>query len=1120
MDQINFMQREKTRLYPEVSREKAFAFSLEELEGMLNQITTRDAYSNKILNEMLEKFLEKDFESSNYLKDNFIQILDYTVGALEKISKNPKLKLEKISELQDINKVTQTDFKTMMWLSSKPGKTIIDKIGIGGKILAPKNIYSVDKKENRIVNFYFKKVHQILERRNDALKIRNEEIPKEFKELCKRFHRIKRNLISNEIYSLKRPLDFEPNNTLIDHRDYSVVNRGLKIFNNSIEKAIVNTDKILMMAISVVFFKIINKLSKVENMKILSKPVKIEKILIGKEDNFELFYEGNTTYRIKASLNQETISFEITELEFDKKSKISIKNKESENKIVLNFKISNIYDEYLIFLINNNQYILNQQGTLEAIDKVIDNIFKKIGRVSFKEKKYKEKYKENIYFNFNSIIPSYNNTLIKETSYDETNNNFLKFDDYNYLDNKLSKINSFRNLLRFVKNFKENEKISSKNIVIYPSIENLDTETHKEIYSILKSNFSKSYPIWRSILAAYSVDFKSSFIKENDIYFVLDLNSPSPSINIIQKKNMIYEHHPASLEVEFDSISLDKFLNDYLDSYLIKNNLKIDNWKKKNLLETGKVYDCISNDKKHIILQKNEMFLLEKDDEILKKIIFSFKEIIQSKIEKYFKNSNLKKKNLIIICDYLDEFKNLDMDIKIIKELELGLGKDIIIEKIQKNKIVWNEFLPNLSLETIKDNHFYELDLIKDKSINLTLDSELIITVDEQLILPAKNEVIYFPLHSQDTFNKKIYLLEIKSDQFPLEKELVVNLKIGYSYATEDPYRIIIEPVDLNEKLEIKSRWLEKTNEFKIKKIEFPEVTNLVTIQEIKDTMSRIERAADLNKLDNLADMLNKNKNRFRKYIAQEINNNNISHILDDVLIKSDHILLTKLNSETVSDDLKNKIKLFLSSFGAYTNYIIPFSLKENKNYQKRCALFFYKLNNKKFSHIYRNSKEQIHAISEIAWLDKEFMFELAKREPNIIKSCLYKIENILEELDKRFEEIYNLKKDRGWFITNDFRDCLEFILAVLMISDKIPMNKKNIYLMLNNIKSIDRRIQTNSRYSNLKGYFEKNIRVTFELEKKNDLSNMSDLAYSVYNLITGDDGSDSIKISGLTDND
>ena len=53
----------------------------------------------------------------------------------------------------------------MVWLGSKPGKNLAEKIGVKQKVLAPKNIYSIDKKENRITTYYVKKVLEILEMR-------------------------------------------------------------------------------------------------------------------------------------------------------------------------------------------------------------------------------------------------------------------------------------------------------------------------------------------------------------------------------------------------------------------------------------------------------------------------------------------------------------------------------------------------------------------------------------------------------------------------------------------------------------------------------------------------------------------------------------------------------------------------------------------------------------------------------------------------------------------------------------------------------------------------------------------------------------------------------------------
>ncbi len=220
---MNFLERELKKSEKNSSRERAFALSFEKIEEELNSWIQRDKYSNEIIKEIIDNLRKCE----NSPGDNFLQIVDYTLKALEKIVDSPKKSLVKISEFQEMNKVTTTDFKTMTWLGSKPGKNLAEKIGVKGKVLAPKSIYTIDKKENRIVTYYVKKVLEILELR--FLNQDNGDKSKKLQEIYRKFYRIKRKMILNEMFSLKRPLDFIPNNTLIDHRDYSVVNRGLNI---------------------------------------------------------------------------------------------------------------------------------------------------------------------------------------------------------------------------------------------------------------------------------------------------------------------------------------------------------------------------------------------------------------------------------------------------------------------------------------------------------------------------------------------------------------------------------------------------------------------------------------------------------------------------------------------------------------------------------------------------------------------------------------------------------------------------------------------------------------------------------------------------------------------------
>lgn len=66
------------------SREKALPFSLEKLETIFNNLIQRDTYSNKILKEPLSEFYKREIESEGKYRDNFLQIIEYTLSSLRK----------------------------------------------------------------------------------------------------------------------------------------------------------------------------------------------------------------------------------------------------------------------------------------------------------------------------------------------------------------------------------------------------------------------------------------------------------------------------------------------------------------------------------------------------------------------------------------------------------------------------------------------------------------------------------------------------------------------------------------------------------------------------------------------------------------------------------------------------------------------------------------------------------------------------------------------------------------------------------------------------------------------------------------------------------------------------
>ncbi|MGL5051426.1 MAG: hypothetical protein ACRC6E_12495 [Fusobacteriaceae bacterium] len=979
MKEIDFDERENLKIEVRSSKEKAIAFSFEQTEILYNSLLKRDPYNNKVLDEMLSTFLEKQIDELENTKDNFLQIVDYTLSSLEKIASNPKKQLLKMSELQDINRVTSADFKTMVWLGSKPGRTLAEKIGVKGKVLAPKNIYSVDKKENRLVNHYFKKICEVVEKRKRYLQDEDGKLNGDFNDISKRLYKIKRMMINNEIYYLKRPLDFEPNNTLIDHRDYSIVNRGFKQLNEYIENSKTTDKDVLDNAMELSFYRFAAKISKLSGIKIINTNLNPESIKSKANEKFEFYLETKNIHNIRCFLNKEKniIAFQLNEVEITRGSKIKIKDKsESAQHFLFKFNLldKNKNDDFLKVEVKGRgfgkKYRLDKAGLLDIPLDLFKYILSKISILELRlEEERIVQNTESKYINFNSQIPILNDELLSLNTFSEKYNSFFEIGEYYNLEDyrDLYDINTLVtsgdkvNLLtKYLKVLKEKQKIKESDVCIYSAIENLDVDIQKDILSVFKSNIKESYPIWRSILAIYAKDFEENWIKENTQVVVIDLNVLTPSLNIVVKKRWGYEHHPA-LDYEMHGISLRDFLKKNMEYYLNQNSLKLSEAEIENLISSGKVYKAIFLKEKYIILNKKNNFYLERDNKIFKSLKDEFKNNIIKELNKFIRNEGKGYTHFILVTDYLDDCIEVKgTEVKNIFESKLSLKKDEMLERLNRKKPIWNEFLPNLSLETLKRDsenresekvktHFYNLDLIKDKSINLTLGREEIFDVDEKLELPAGIKSMKFPLHSEDSFNKKVYFLEITNESNVKDIPIEFNLKIGYSYGSKDPYKVMLIPTDknLDSKL-FTTRWIEKMDDFKMKKIEFPE---LLIDLDIEGSIAIIDGVLDCIKCQKkfLKSYLRRYKNRLRKFIAKEINSGNYSFVIDNLFNRpAINELVKMLKSGLEKEDLEKEIKMFLSAFGSLITLKLELDQNDTLVYKKRRATFLYKFTNLK----------------------------------------------------------------------------------------------------------------------------------------------------------------------------
>ena len=1127
-----------------LSREKALPFSLEKLETMLNNLILRDTYSNKILNEPLSEFYKREVKKEKY-KDNFLQIVEYTLNSLEKIAKNPKKELLKVSELQPINEIRGTDYKTMVWLGNKPGKTLAEKIGVKGKILAPKNKYSVDKKENRIVVYYFKEVYKILEEKYQRYIENQLEVPENLKIMYDKFYRVKREMINNEMFFIDRPIDFTPNNTLIDHRDYSVINRGLKYLKEYKENLSYDENKLLTIAKNIVFFKLCYYIEKLENIDIFNDILKMEEILKKDNKEIEFYFNRKKPYTLKviSRKSKRSIKIEIQEIILHKTKKI-IKKKINEIDIQI---IDSNENDFLFYKlkIKEKEYNFNDDDFEKLLLESLKDL-ELIENIKYKVNKEKE-INEDIFINFNSQNLFINDEILEIRSYNKKLENFMNIKDYfisqndeqdcYHISELISSDENIENFSKYLKNIKDKKNINNKNICIYSTLEALDSDNQKILKSIFDSNFDTSYPIWRSILATYSIknSDNKSWLKNKDKFFVLDLNTEIPSINIIEIEGNVYKHHPAlSLEeideennININEISLKSYLRKYLEEYMIFYNIEMNENEKNNLISSGKIYKVIFGNKRKYLI-KNKTFYLEKNEEILEKIKTEIHSNLLSFVDKFFYKYRIEKKKIVIISDYLyNKYSIENMFVKTMKERELLFGKEEIIEKIKSGKTPWSEYLPNLSLETIKDGHFYNLELIKkNQGVEIILGKESIINISEELVLPKDKKIIRFPLYSRDSNNKKLYFLEIRSDLFPLKENLVVNLEVIYSYGNKEPYKIDLKAKDIDSS-KFSTKWTENIDDLEIKSLDFLGENN----KNDSDGIVGINEIIKKIKTDNseLKDYLKRKKNKLRTYVIEEIEKGNLENI-KNILDRNSKIqdLLEILNEKKVEKDLLDEIAIFLASFGI----LIYDKIKVNDlkfDYRKRTTLFLYKLNNQlKLKDILGDKDKKygkyIETIAEIAWLDKTFINNLIEKEPEIIKASLKFLKNDLKYFKQEFKKEYDRWNENAqlWKITNRFKSYLEFILAILTINDKEKLkemfkvwDKRDILKILYDIKDIDRRIQID--YPQLREEFNKRIKLIFneigEQKEEIGLESMSDLAYTVYCYLTGNDGSEAIKI-------
>lgn len=1171
LDYINFCKE-----HPATSSTK------KKLENIYNRVLERDPYNNDIMWTFLDDFFQRytrvlGSEEKRYLKDNLMMLSDYLFPPLQKIAMNPKTQLVKNNVLQKHYKVQSINSKTMQWLEGKSGKTLKEKVGNTGKVMAPLSSYTVDKKENQIVAHLFRKMEEILESKYSELSTLDIYENMELKQVYENFYRIKKIMRNNELYYLDKPKDFTPNNILIDHRDYSKIFRGLKMFNNYIENYGASREYTLKNAMYVIFLGVCSRLEELKDLELLNYDVELPSIFdtgkISSQDFSFNFIETDNkidiTKRIVLSfidsLGQPKINFKL-DCKYNKRTNLDI---------IFDLRVNTKNKSGIMVFcpILQMEFILNEEGIKNVIETIFKAIIQESKTSSEKALTYEnKKITGNTFLNFFTPITSINRKQFMNSIYYPKRAVLLdqsRYYDIGKISSEGETVKNISNILSLSEDGKNYEGAFSKfsevmskafeqeegSITIYSMAENIEESISDRVYSSIKKNFKESVPVWRSILIISNPKIGET-LEFGEEVFVLDLNNPNISLNKVKKDKDILEHHPKIfIESEISELSVADFMKDYLERFIIKNKINLNLSEKEYILNSCQLYEIIfENLKKYNFFKEGLIISIEYDGNIFESLEREYTE----KVCKFLNNEMTKeerRKKIHIIGNHLS-FKNkkLNNNIFIWNESSLFSGYEIILKKVIKEETLWNEYLPNLSLETEKGKHFYNLELIKNKSLETKLGKAVSFDVDEELELPpieSKTEYL-FQIFSENYSEKKDYFLRVKSEKnFPLNSPMDLKLKIIYSYGQIEPYKFIIEPrsgvindfkVDIIQKdfiLNIKIPSFPSFN-----KIEKIEITSLLEGLN-KSFKNQIlgESKVNLQKFRYIVDTLKKqrNKNIIRNYLRTS--NSQVIEALEfenypfikNCLVKflngeleRDGFLNNDVN-EKQKEEIENLFKGFISSFGAYTLNFLPKNIIRKLDKKRLLNFAFSSGNIESVLSLYLNSEGKYnyyHLYADIAyasWIEKDFIMEFYEKYPNIIKECLKIVRKELFNLNQEFfdkiKKIETSQRKVYYRETNKFKDSLKLLLAIFRLNlndeklTQLGLRKHTVKQLISLIKEIDRKIRVESNNEELIKDFDQDKTPNLQCEKPNELSNMSNLAYASYLYLIGDNKADLISI-------
>lgn len=333
----------------------------------------------------------------------------------------------------------------------------------------------------------------------------------------------------------------------------------------------------------------------------------------------------------------------------------------------------------------------------------------------------------------------------------------------------------------------------------------------------IQSSGSNVIQIPRSIAAVYS--FAKSYSLEQDARFVCyDYNSSNlcrTEIGVhFNSETMQHEFTRMRRHQVLDETysNFDKIARKYLEAYAKKHHLSIPQIAIKTLIETRDILKIISKGQSLPVEVKGAFLTIDCDRDLIDDIADAvMDEVTNDAFEADYCLA------LLDVNTSVNGFAALDYLIDGCREIQ---------KRIKKHEDIWMEYLPELSLEVIRNGVFDNLKLIDKGVIQKISESSM----DENVHIPLKDGSFSFPIGNGRVFcplireeygsKQRDKMAMFDDDQIAIltkafGKEVgsvQVNLTLTYHYGDPDSYKLTAIPYNYPE-IQIQSQWCDEADQ-------------------------------------------------------------------------------------------------------------------------------------------------------------------------------------------------------------------------------------------------------------------------------------------------------------------